>query len=612
MGIGGRLLFWQDTDPISPPPAAAPIASFHSAATPSISPVDVAGTLRGDAARTGTSLDTGPTGIPAVRWTDDSLVGDLAMQPIVFDEALHLLDPASPSITRMDAFGAEMLSVRESYITTYLVHRDALIVASGSDDDGALAAYPRAGGDERWRVATGVASGGLAADAERVYLIDDAGVLWAVSIADGTVIWSVGGALDDDAGDRGPDTIFQPASYLFGDPSPALAGDMVVVSTEAGQVRAFSAVDGAPRWVADPPEAILGASSIFDGTVYVAARDRDDNGNPRAGHVYALDAQTGAERWSYELAAWTVDGANPESHQPIDVLVLTVDGKRVFVNGDGPRGDRITALDRLTGSEDWAVAFDVASGVAPVVGGDTLFVARSDGSVNGVNTTTGERRWRLDAGTPNFRSPALFGDLLLVTTSEGRVIALGDPEPDAATPAAAGSEVDDISGLPPCVSRRLRPDPLPTGDTSTELTIPERTGDRGTSSVIRADVPTEPVADGATLLRIVSTLDAMLDCDRPGKERELGGFFSDDYYRRTAMRQPDGFNWRGSQVLSSFEQISLANLPDAVVLDDGRVAILLWADVYREGQLVVFVEQDGVLLIDEVVRITEEPGHGQG
>jgi len=603
---GGDFVSWQDADPTSSPVFGTPTNAALAGGT---------GMLRGDAARTGSFPDSGPTGVPVVRWTNDALVGDLAMQPVVLDGALYLLDPASPSVTQIDASGADMLSVRESYITTYLVHPDALIIASGSDGDGALAAYPVGGGEERWRIETGVAVGGLAADNNRVYLSDNAGVLRSVSIADGTVDWSVGGVIDDDEGDVGPDTIFQPASYLFGDPSPAVADGLTVVSTEDGQVQAFSAVDGAPRWTVGLSESILGAPSITDGAVYVAARDRADSGSPLAGHVYALDAKTGAELWRHELTAWSTDASKRQAVQPIDVLVLTVDAKHVFVNGTGPGGDHLTALDAGTGDEVWSAEFNAVSGVAPVVGGRTLFVTRADGGIYGIDAGTGERRWRLDAGSPNYRSPVIFGDLLIVTTSEGRVIALGDSEPgapDASSPNATGSEGDDVSGLPPCASPRLRPDPLPSGDPSTELGIPERTGDRGTSSVIRADVPTEPIADGETLWRIVATLDSMLDCDRPGKERELGGFFSDDYYRRTTMRSPDGFNWRGSEILRSFEQISLADVPDPIDLDDGRVAVLLWTDLYREGQLVVFVEQDGTLIIDEIVRITEEPGQGRG
>jgi hypothetical protein len=150
------------------------------------------------------------------------------------------------------------------------------------------------------------------------------------------------------------------------------------------------------------------------------------------------------------------------------------------------------------------------------------------------------------------------------------------------------------------------------------LDIPERVNEEGNGSVIRADLPTEPRADAETTAGIIDTLRAMQACDRPGKERELGGFFSDDYYRRMALRYPE---YAGDDLLqlpwlvrvpSELAVLELEDLPEPVELEDGRVALLLWLEWAREGELVIFVEQAGVWFIDETVRITEEPGQPRG
>lgn len=409
------------------------------------------------------------------------------------------------------------------------------------------------------------------------------------------------------------------------DPSPAVRDGLVVVATPAGDVRAFSAEDGTPSWRFDTPEDLVGAPTIVEGTVYVAARLTGDFGSPGAGHVYALDGETGEQRWVHELAAWAVAISKAAGVEPLDVLVLTVDGTNVYLNGDGERGDAVVALNAQSGEVVWTVGFGVASGAAPVAADDTLYLTRPDGGVYGLNTATGEQRWRLDAGTANLRSPAILDDLLLVTTSQGTVIGLGDRDGagDAdASPVAVASS-DDISGLPPCAATRLRPDPLPTGEPARTLDIVERPNDQGQGSAVRADLPTEPLAEADALPGIVDTLRAMQACDRPGRERELGGFFTDDYYRRMALYYPNtdllSLPWV-ARVPYSLERTTLKDLPAPVVLEDGRVALLLgWQEVsgpndaeWGEGQLVVFVQVDGAWLIDEVVRVTEVPNQPMG
>lgn len=512
--------------------------------------------------------------------------------------------------------GAYSTGLDAGYIQTIAVGSDMLIAALGANGDGALVAYGKSDGlidasTALWRVETRASAGGLALSDDRVYMVDVDGVLHAHALSNGEEVWSTDLVEPDKV-----DVIFQPNSHVISDVSPAVADGLVVVSTQGGEIHAFSAENSKKRWTFQADEGYVGAPTISGDAVFVASRAEGEPLEavpPREGHVYSIDAATGAERWRHESVAWSGEAATSVSGNRHTPLVLTVDDARVYLDGDGEGGNLITALSADSGDSLWSTEFDVVSGDAPIAAGGALYVTRPDGGVYGLDNASGEILWRLDTGTANLLSPVVIGDLLVVVTGEGVALGLGDTGADAATAVASPvATADDISGLPPCVSPRLRPDPLPTGDPSTELKIPERTGDRGTSSIIRVDVPTEPVADGETLLSIVSTLDAMLACNRPGKERELDGFFSDDYFRRTAMREPDGFNWRGSQILSSFERTSLAELPDPIILEDGRVAILLWVDLYREGQLVIFVEQDGTLLIDEVARITEEPGQGLG
>lgn len=602
LGPGGNFAFWQDSTPA--PDTGEPTT----------------GLLRVDSGRSGAYTDPGPSGVPALQWlARDTSRSPVAMQPIAGDAELFLVDPADGELRAVDRDGQAHGSVEVDLIQSYVIDGGWVYIATGKENQGALSAFSQDGLVEAWRVETGLSAAALGFDGDRIYLVDTDGVLRAFDRSDGSESWNV------DLGVGAVSTIFQPPSFVMNDPSPAVRGGLVVVATPAGDVRAFSAEDGKPRWTFDSPEDLVGAPTIVDGTIYVAARLTGDFGSPGAGHVYALDGETGEQRWGHALTAWTARISKASGVNPVDVLVLTVDGTNVYLNGDGENGDAIVALDAETGQVVWTVGFGVASGAAPVVSGDTLYLTRPDGGVYGLNTATGEQRWRLDAGTANLRSPAILDDLLLVTTSQGTVIGLGDRDDtgDAeASPVAAASS-DDISGLPPCVATRLQPDPLPTGEPARTLDIVERPDDRGQGSAVRADVPTDPLADADALLGIVDTLRAMQACDRPGRERELGGFFTDDYYRRMALYYPDtdllGLPWV-ARVPYSLEMTTLKDLPAPVVLEDGRVALLLgWREVsgpdaaeWGEGQLVIFVQTDGVWLIDEVVRVTEVPNQPMG
>ena len=585
-GYGRNVAFWQDASPI--PEMTGPAS----------------GLLRVDAGRSGAYTDPGPTSVPALRWITRGPAPDaFASQPIAQDGFLFIADPATGEVRRYETDGSFAPRVVLTSVLTYAVDRDAVYVASGFGDAGTLSSHGVGFMTERWHVDSGVTAGSLALDGDRVFMVDTLGDLRAFDSADGAPIWRV----DLEIGRL--DLVFPSRDFVSGDPSPAVTDGAVVVSTPGGAVRSFSAADGSVRWTIDLPEEIVGAPTIVDGTIYIAARGTGYNGTPRAGHVYALDAETGAERWAVASPAWTSPPSQVNGIQPLDLLVLTVDMDRVYVNGDGVAGDTVTALDAASGDVAWTHRFDIVAGAAPVVSHDTLYLTRPDGGVYGLDVATGNQRWRLDAGTAALLSPAVVGDLLLVPAFDGTVIGLGDPVDHpgvAGTPAA----VDDVSGLPPCDPPRLRPDPLPTGDPGATIGVLEASNGQSEAAVIRADLPTTPLAAAEAFAGILDSFRGLHACDRPGRERELGGYFSDDYYRRMALAYPDIDLLAEPSVVRPpyrYDLVSFVELPPPVMLSDGRVALLFWDDQFREGQLVVFAQHGSTWLIDEIVRVTDNP-----
>ena len=392
MGVGGNLAFWQDATP-APPPADS-----------------TSGLSRVGAGRTGSYADAGPTGVPTLRWIaeNDSAPG-VFLQPTAADGVLYVADYFDGDISKVTADGSIVGSVTRSTVIAYLVDAGTVFVASGEGDSATLGAYGDGDGTELWSVRAGQSAAELGYDGERLFLVDMDGILHAFDVEDGNESWTV------DLEVENQDTIFQPPYSVFNDATPAVSDGLVVVGTGAGDVRAFSVKDGTPTWSFVTPMEVVGSPTIIDGTVYVASRELTQSGAPGLGRVHALSLSTGEERWAFDQPAWTEGPSKASGVLPVDVLVLTTDGERVYVNGDGSVGEIVTALDAETGSVVWSASFGVTAGAAPVIAGNTLHLTRPDGGVYGLNAETGEQRWRLDAGTADLQSPVIVDDLLLLS-----------------------------------------------------------------------------------------------------------------------------------------------------------------------------------------------------
>jgi polyvinyl alcohol dehydrogenase (cytochrome) len=102
-----------------------------------------------------------------------------------------------------------------------------------------------------------------------------------------------------------------------------------------------------PRWAFVFPDSGGLQSSqpaVVDGTVYVGGHN---------GRMYALDARTGATRWSFDTA--TVAGApDPEAGNPLRDGPVVVDRTVYFGDSTG----RVYALDRRSGKPSWVTRVD--------------------------------------------------------------------------------------------------------------------------------------------------------------------------------------------------------------------------------------------------------------
>lgn len=93
-------------------------------------------------------------------------------------------------------------------------------------------------------------------------------------------------------------------------------------------------------------------------------------------HLYALDPETGAVKWSFEAGSWFWG-------QP-----LVAEGTIYVSNLDS----HVYALD-LAGNEMWAFETEARVRASPLLAGDVLIVVDRKGNLYGLDPTSGSRKW---------------------------------------------------------------------------------------------------------------------------------------------------------------------------------------------------------------------------
>lgn len=196
--------------------------------------------------------------------------------------------------------------------------------------------------------------------------------LYAVRAADGSEIWHVTtkGAVNS---------------------TPAVLGGIVIFSSVDGNVYAVNAADGAERWrfrtngerrftapgihgiqprnemMPDPFDVFLSSSAVWNGTVYVGSGDHN---------VYALDARSGALRWSRdEHGSWVI--ASPAISNGT-VFYTTSDERKFF------------GIDASTGAVRFAVGYGAFAYSSPSIAGGVAYYGAFDGRLYGVDVTSGK------------------------------------------------------------------------------------------------------------------------------------------------------------------------------------------------------------------------------
>jgi outer membrane protein assembly factor BamB len=224
---------------------------------------------------------------------------------------------------------------------------------------------------------------GVTVDADRAFVGDESGNVYAIDLAHGTVVWTG-----------------ETPGRVAG---PLAAADGVVVAvvpaSDANRSTTIVALDeatGKERWNVTPDAAatIASLASIVDGNAVVAFAD---------GSVLGLSLRDGTQAWSARIPALVSPFVAP-----------AVGGGSVYLADSSGGVHRVTPA----AGERWLFEFNESIlRASPVLIGDAVVVGLEDGSVAAVDSSSGNLVFRTAAASSPVAGIAIAGGTLIVVRS---------------------------------------------------------------------------------------------------------------------------------------------------------------------------------------------------
>ncbi len=281
-----------------------------------------------------------------------------------------------------------------TYDTGFYIESSPAIVKGvlyvGSDDERLYALNAKTGA-VNWTFKTGywVKSAPAVVDGV-VYVGSSDGYLYALDAADGAVKWAYN------------------ASYAVVD-APTVADGMIYVGSNDGTLHAIHAATGVQAWsLSIGNNGFFSSPVVVHGVVYV--------GSWTTGKLFALDATTGAVRWSYttgySLAGPTVVNG---------VVYVPLDGADIGTGG-------VDAINAATGALKWFRATGNYVYTTPAVADGLVYVGSGDHKIYALKAANGAVKWTYTTGLDVTASAAVANGVVYDGSNDGNVYAL-----DAAT-----------------------------------------------------------------------------------------------------------------------------------------------------------------------------------
>ncbi|HEV2321451.1 MAG TPA: outer membrane protein assembly factor BamB, partial [Gammaproteobacteria bacterium] len=212
-----------------------------------------------------------------------------------------------------------------------------------------------------------------ASDGTRVYAATNAGSIYALSLADGSILWRTKTRLPLSAG-------------------PAVGAGLVVTASSSGVVVALDPTSGKILWQSDLEGEILAVPAIGTGSVVVRTTD---------GRIVALSTDSGKQLWktSYDVPRLILRGAGDPVVADRTVYDGLNSGQLVALNMDDGKQVWAATVGTPKGSNELARLADV-NGVLAVTS-DEIYSVAYRGPVVALSRASGQVIWSRDISSYN-------------------------------------------------------------------------------------------------------------------------------------------------------------------------------------------------------------------
>jgi outer membrane protein assembly factor BamB len=293
------------------------------------------------------------------------------------------------------------------------------IVANGRvytiDTLGAVRAFDAASGRPLWASQTpfeerrntpSLYGGGIAYDNGIIYATNGLGFVSALNESNGGIVWKV-----------------RPGGPLRG--APSVGNGAIYVMSQDNQIYSLDEKDGSTNWSQAASLEIAGlfgsaSPAVGQGTVVAGFS---------SGELNAYRYENGRQVWSDTLQRTSIR-TSVSSLSDVDADPVIDSGQVIAVGGGG----RMVALELTTGQRQWEL--NIAGIATPWVAGDWAFVMTDDAKLLSVSRQTGKIRWinqlpqfekpKSKKGEIDYVGPILAGNRLIVAGSNGVLVNL-DP-----------------------------------------------------------------------------------------------------------------------------------------------------------------------------------------
>ena len=300
----------------------------------------------------------------------------------------------------------------------------APVVANGTvyvlDTNATVRALDAANGSERWRATVGEVTGGRSFWSGENTGNSGAVFGGGVSVADGRVYATngVGDVVVFDAATGNQIWKARPGGPLRG--APTVAYNSAYVLSQDNQLYALNTADGALRWQGSGSIQLAGvfgvaAPAVGQGTVVAGFS---------SGELTAFRYENGQPVWGDALTRTSISTA-VTNLSDVDANPV-IDNGRVYAVG---QGGRMVAIDLVTGQRLWEI--NIAGISTPWVAGDWIYVVTDEAQLLAIARETGRVRWMTQLprykdekdkkGPISWIGPVLAGDRLIVASTEGQI-----------------------------------------------------------------------------------------------------------------------------------------------------------------------------------------------